>query len=509
MSVDKVLQHLEQFSPEEQEAIAEALLEKRKRDEFIRWWVPYEYQQCIFEVFIDDPKEIYVLGGNRSGKTMDGGAVATAYLMGKDYFKGFPAWEWVKYLPIPEGRPRQIWVVGLDFSVVKDTILGEYILRGKNNPPMLPHNWEALGFKVKEGDLQIIGPDGSILTLKSAESGREKFQSASVDLVWIDEEPDVSVYEECWQRTADCGGKILVTLTPLVDTASGTKIPWVFQQVTKSREGDKDIAVVSLETLKNPTIPEIEKERLKKKWAGHPEERARLYGEFIQRSGLVYPMLRDGVHFVEPVEIPRTVYRVACIDPAPNGPTACVWGAVYVDPYGNEPGDVRLYKEYKEANLIVSDHAKNILMMNGSDPIDLWIIDPWGGNQKDGDHRTLSQLYRENGIPVRPAELDSDFSQEVAREYFTAVGDPSSRSPKAVIENTLTKLKTELSGYVWDYYGQGAKKGQSKGKPRKYNDHLINCVQYILGMRLKGRRQERKRMNQDLMRERAKLNSYT
>src|SRR5206468_7340907 len=112
---------------------------------------------------------------------------------------------WVQKLPIPEGRPRNIWVVGLDFPTVRDVIWGEKLIKGKNHPPFLPRTFEEMGGKIREGDYQLIAPDGSTLTCKSADSGREKFQGASVDLVWIDEEPDVSIYDECWQRTADCG----------------------------------------------------------------------------------------------------------------------------------------------------------------------------------------------------------------------------------------------------------------------------------------------------------------
>lgn len=507
----------------------QAIIAKKQKDEYIRYWKPFEsepgkgdYQVPIFDCFQPGVKEIYIIGGNRSGKTIDGAAISMAYLMGKEYFKGTPAWEWVSKLPIPEGRPRQIWVVGLDFTVVSDTILGEYFLRGKNIPPMLPRNWESLGFRVTEGkNPQIKNPDGSILTLKSAESGADKFQSASVDLVWIDEEPDVTIYDECWQRTVDCNGIIVVTVTPLVDSASGARVPWIFAQVTKAREGDPSIRVVQLNTLLNPTISDEAKEALKKKWAGHPEEAARLYGEFIQRSGLVYPTIKTmdtnnpiagGV--IIPAKVhPRSIFRACMIDPAPTGPSACVWAVVYPDPSGNysAPGDYVFIREYKESNLVVSDHAKNILAMNGGEPVDVWYIDPWGGNQKNAEsHKTTAQLYRENGIPVRFPNLPEDYGLEVAREYFTAANDPTSRHAKAYIEGeNCPMLLQELKGYVWDFYDRGSRKGQSKGHPRKLNDHEINCVQYLLGMRLKGRRQERQRPTIEQQRERALRNSYT
>lgn len=510
MPLDAALSQLRKLDPQEAKALIELLEEKTRREQYIKVFQPYDGQLKVFEEFTEDIKELYVLGGNRAGKTIIGAAICIAFLLGKEFFKDEPAWAWVKDLPIPEGRPRNIWVVGLDFPTVRDVIWGEKLILGKNHPPFLPKTFKELGGRVREGDYQLIGPDGSTLTCKSADSGREKFQGASVDLVWVDEEPDVTIYDECYQRTIDCHGYILVTLTPLTDMMSGAKIPWVFQRVREGRDGNPDIHVVQLSFLDNPFVPEAEKERTKKKWEGHPEERARLYGEFIQRAGLVYPMLKKGVHFVPRKPLDKQLYRVACIDPAATGPTACLWAAIEINPYSNQvPGDIVVYKEYKESNLIVSDHAKNILAVNGGDPIDMWLIDPQGGNQRNAEtHKSIAQLFRENGIPVRFPNLEDDFGREVAREYLTATLDPTSRNAKAVIFDDLRQLEEELFGYVWDFYSRGDKKGLSKDKPRKLNDHLINCFQYICGMRLRGRRAKIE-LSEEQRKRQAAFNSYT
>lgn len=510
--IDAALQQLNRFGNTEEALALLALLEEKKRkEEFIRFWVPTEGQAAIFPMFTPDIKELYVLGGNRSGKTVIGAAIAVAFLLGKEYFRNEPAWDWVKDLPIPEGRPRNIWVIGLDFPVVRDVIFKEKLLVGKGQPPFLPKNFEELGGKVREGDMQIVAPDGSTLTCKSADSGREKFQGASVDLIWIDEECDVGVYDESYQRTVDCAGFMLITLTPLTDTSSGAKTPWVFQRVQAARAGDADIAVSQLSVLDNPFIPEKEKERLKTKWKGHAEERARLYGDFIQRSGLVYPMLSKNIHFVPKKPITPDIYRIACIDPAPSGYTAAIWAEVTKNPWNdNMPGDIRFYKEYKLSNAVVSDHAKNIIALNGGDPVDLWLIDPWGGNQRNAEtHKTIAQLYRENGLPVRFPNLDEDFGREALREYFNAALDPTNRNAKAVIDEDMTMFSEELFGYVWDFYSRGEKRGLSKEKPLKRNDHLINAAQYVAGTRPRGRRARYADLAENVRRAMAQNNSYT
>ena len=49
---------------------------------------------------------------------------------------------------------------------------------------------------------------------------REKLQSETVDLVWIDERPDEAVYSELYARTSACDGHLLVSYTPIGEGAA-------------------------------------------------------------------------------------------------------------------------------------------------------------------------------------------------------------------------------------------------------------------------------------------------
>ena len=328
------------MTPEEALAVLELVESKRRESCFIKYWQPHKETQQpeIFKQFTADKKVFGVLGGNRSGKTETGAAIAVAWALGRDFFRDTPAWSWVQHLPIPE-PPNTVWIVGLDFNMVRDVLWREKLRHGKDHPGLMPSD-PGLVTKVNDGDFQAFFRNGSIITCKSADSGREKFQAASVDLVWIDEECEVEIYDECFQRTSDCAGKILITLTPLTDISSGVRTPWVFDLYQDWKAGHKDLCFVTLSVLDNPSVPAEEKDRLKAKWAGHFEERARLYGEFVQRSGLVYNMWDPAKHCVKPFELPRHWRRVACIDPAATGTTACLWSAVHPN------GDLYFYREW-------------------------------------------------------------------------------------------------------------------------------------------------------------------
>lgn len=504
MSKVDALETLRRFAPEQRVAILDALDQKRRKENFVKYWHAQDQQARHFPLFTPEVKIFGILGGNRSGKTEEGVFIDVAWALGKEYFIGEPAYEYVKDLPIPD-PPNNIWLVGLDYGVLKNVIWHEKLRVGRNHPPLLPRDPEVIE-KVVDGEFQVYFKNGSIITGKSADAGREKFQGASVDLVHIDEECEANVFDECYQRTADCAGKLLLTLTPLIDIASGVRTPWVFDLYEDMKQGRKDVVFVKLSVLENPYVPVEEKVKLQEKWSGHFEEAARLYGDFIQRSGLVYPMWKPSVHVVDPIKLPREWRRIVSIDPAATGTTAGIWAAI-------EPGtdNIYLYREYYESNKIVSDHAKNILLKNQDDQIDIWLLDPkWASQRNNETHKTGLQLYRDSGIPVRSADVAfEDYGLNAMREYLAATLDKSARHPKMFVFKGLHSFVSEIGSYVWDFFQAGEQKGQSKDKPLKRGDHLMNATQYLCCMHPKGHRNRLHPRDVSSKREQAALNSYT
>jgi phage terminase large subunit-like protein len=489
-----------QSDPRLVKRLLEKQAKKHQDEHYVQYWQPTAAQIPLIKKFTADKKIFGILGGNRSGKTELGAYLAVVWFLGKEYFRDTNAWEFVKNLPVPE-PPNNIWVVGLDFPTLRDVIWREKFRYGREHPGLLPKD-ETVIRKINETDYQVFGVNGSIITGKSADSGREKFQGASVDLVWIDEEPEVDVFDECYQRTIDCSGKILLTLTPLTDTASGVRTPWVFDLYEDSKKGSTDSEFVQLSVLDNPYVPDLEKEKLLVKWAGHVEEKARLYGSFVQRSGLVYNMWNPKLHMVEPFVIPREWKRVVSLDPAATGTTAAVWGAFD----GN--GNMFVYREYYDRDKVVSEHAKGMLLRNAGEIVDIWLIDPkWGAQRAAADHKQNYLLYREAGIPVRLAEVDDSFGLNVSLEYMNSTVTAGSRHPRVFFFNDLHNFRYEVEHYVWDSFSKGDMKGLSKEKPRKRSDHLMNSWQYLCAGRFKGKGSVA--ITPEQLNKTTKLNSYT
>ena len=502
---DAALEKLNQLPEEERLLVLDKIIEKRRAKQFIKYFEPWSEQVSALRTFTAEKKVFGLLGGNRSGKSVLGAFIAVAWALGKEYFRDEPSWEFVKDLPIPP-TPNNIWLVGLDFNLLRDVLWYEKLRHGKSHPPFLPDDGSVR--KVSDGDFQVFFENGSIITGKSAEAGRDKFQGASVDLIWIDEECDKEIYDECFMRTADCAGKILLTLTPLQDINSGIRDPWVFDLYEDWQAGNKDLVFCQLSTINSPFVSPEEKVRMQLKLAGDPEEGARLYGKFVRKSGLVYPLWTRATHVIKPFNIPKNWARIVSIDPAATGITAAIWLAV--DEYGNYYG----YREYYERDRTVSEHAKAIKILCGGEPVDYWLLDPyWGGQRNAETHKTGEQLYRDSGLPVRLPKFADEYPLQISREYINAAITPNSRFPSFKITEGLPHFEFEIGHYTWDTFGKGEQKGLSKEKPRKRNDHLLNAAQYAMTLRLKGhRKRERDIFDSDQRltpEERAKLVSYT
>jgi phage terminase large subunit-like protein len=495
VDLERAYQTLAGYEPEDALLAISAIEEQRQQKHYAKYWssdpnpdykIFFDSIESDLSKFTSDVKIFGFIGGNRSSKTERGAFLAVAWLMGKEYFREEPSWRYVKDLPIPD-HGCNIWAVGLDFSVIRDVIWNEKLRRGHQHPGLLPASPSPFIVRISDSEFQIqvdVNGRKSSLTCKSADSGREKMQSASVDLVWIDEECDEDVFDELFQRTLDCAGKILITLTPLNDVGSGAKKPWVYDLHKEFLKGlRKDVVFISLNSLSNPFIPEAEKVLMKQKWAGHVEEGARLRGEFIRRAGLVYSQWDRDKHILKKQSLPGDWRRVASIDPAATGITACVWAAI------SPRNDVYVYRVYYEKDHIVSDHAKNMLLRCTGEKIDFWLLDPYWGIARNAEtHKQGYMLYREAGIPVRLAPRAEDFGRDTLSEYLSATLDANSRNPKLYIVGDLPEFVAEIESYSWDFYGKGPLKGTSKDKPMKKNDHLVNALQYLLSTKPKGGR---------------------
>ena len=258
----------------------------------------------------------WVFGGNRSGKT-ECGAVEVVWLL-----RGVH--------PFRENKPVEGWVVSLSFGVQKQVTQKKIL-------SYLPSSWIA-EIKMHEGRKSV--PDGGIIeqiivknvfgglssiTFKSAEEGREKFQGASLDFVWFDEEPPEDVWRECTMRVMDKKGEIFATMTPLLG------LTFVYDKIYLNPNQDPEFWCTFMSWSDNPYLPQEEIARMENLLSADELE-ARRNGRFIlKQTGLVYSEFDPSVHVIDPIQIPAEWQSGVSIDPGLNNPLSCHFYAVDFD----------------------------------------------------------------------------------------------------------------------------------------------------------------------------------
>ncbi|MEG2274340.1 MAG: terminase family protein, partial [Clostridia bacterium] len=217
MSEKELVEKLLEIEKEQKSREGEALLHYNKE---IIHKKQIEFHKCM-------KKNRWVFGGNRSGKT-ECGAVETVWLA-------------LGIHPFRQNRDNVCgWVVSLSEQVQRDVaqakvlkyLLGRSIvdivmLSGKKGSP----EYGVIDYILVRNAFGGISRIG----FKSCDQGREKFQGASLDFVWFDEEPPKDIYDECRMRVFDRCGLIFGTMTPLKG------LTWVYDEIELNESGNPEI----------------------------------------------------------------------------------------------------------------------------------------------------------------------------------------------------------------------------------------------------------------------------
>lgn len=167
-----------------------------------------------------------MMAANRVGKTWGVGAYeTTCHLTGL-----YPDW-WVGRR---FKRPIEAWTAGDTIETTRDVIqvaltgVGGEGGDGELGTGMIPGHLIVGSPSTKRGisgafdTIRVRHVTGGVskIGFKAYDQGRAKFQGTKKDLVWLDEEPDIHVYEECVLRLTattpgDENGLMLCTFTPL------------------------------------------------------------------------------------------------------------------------------------------------------------------------------------------------------------------------------------------------------------------------------------------------------
>lgn len=396
----------------------------------------------------------WVFGGNRTGKT-ECGAVETIWIARGNH-------------PFRKNKPNTIgWVVSLSTRVQKE-VAQDKILKYLNK------SW-IIDIVMKSGKKtsaeygviecivvkNVFGGESKIY-FKSCEEGRDKFQGASLDYVWFDEEPPQDIYTECRMRVLDKKGDIFGTMTPLKG------LTYIYDDIYLNTHQDPEVFYEFMEWQDNPFLSSDEVSRMTSIMSLEELE-ARRYGKFLNKNNLlVYKEFDESIHVIEPFNIPFDWQDTISIDPGLNNPLSAHWYAVDYD------GNVYVVAEHFMAGRDVAYHANKIKEIcaklgwkterNGMIGA---LIDSAANQKTLASLKSVTELFYENGILVNP-KVNKDLFSGINRvkSYLKNVDGQS----KLFIFATCTNLIREIKNYYW---GDGE-------NPVKSDDHALDELRYYI-----------------------------
>ena len=230
-------------------------------------------------------RERLFMAGNQLGKTLAGGFEAAIHATGI-----YPAW-W-------SGRrfdkPTVGWAAGVTGETVRDSVqrvlMGRHTDMGTGTIPLakIAGRSAARGVADLLDTIAVTHTSGgtSLVTLKSYEKGREKWQAETLDWVWFDEEPEAEIYTEGVTRTNATKGLVWMTFTPLKGMSA------VVKRFLLEPSNDRDVTTMTIDDALHYTAED--RARIV---AGYPEHEreARAKGVPTLGSGRVFPVAEDAL----------------------------------------------------------------------------------------------------------------------------------------------------------------------------------------------------------------------
>lgn len=192
-------------------------------------------------------------------------------------------------------------------------------------------------------------------------------------------------------------------------------------------------------------------ERMRKNTPPHLIE-ARMHGYPSLGSGNIYPVPLEDI-LVDPFPIPAHWKHMYALDVGWKR-TAVLWACINPD-----DGQVYLYSEHYQAETLPELHAAAIKSrgewMHG-------VIDPAARGRAQADGAKLIDIYKRAGLKVIPAKNEVDAGLYNTWQML--------ETGKLKIFRTLTNFQKEYMIYRRD----------EDGKIIKTNDHLMDCMRYII-----------------------------
>lgn len=373
-----------------QMASALQALDEKRRFRKIDFFVPYPKQVSFFDLG-SVVRERMLRAGNQVGKSEAGAVEMTYHLTGE-----YPD-DWMGH---KFDRPVTAWACGVSASDVRDVsqakMFGEPGLEGSlgtgfvpkeriiGKPSMAHGVTDAYDVVHIQHRTNGVVDGTSSLKFKSYEQGRAKFQGKPVDVLWLDEEPDMEIYLECKARTLATRGIMYTTFTPI----HGKTPLFIYLTDPTAKQYRQEVLMTFLD------VPGMSQEAIDEKLEAFPayQRQARLYGIPMQGSGRVFITPEQNIMEATIEYVPPQWYKLWAIDFGIGHPFAAVLQA-----WDKDNDIIHILHAFRVVDQTPLQHCVQIKNIGINVPV-AW---PHDGNKREqGSGEALANLYRKQGIKM-------------------------------------------------------------------------------------------------------------
>lgn len=392
------------------------------------------------------------IAGNQCGKST-AGLVETVYHATGVYPKW---WKGKRF-----NRPVQIWMCGDRSETIRDglqeKLLGSTVPSPEEPSSGLLKQKYIIKLSALAGMQNAIGQyfikhisgGTSVITVKKYEAGRTAFESATIDIVHLDEECPRDIFSECLTRTMKNKGILYLTFTP--DSGLTETVEFFLD---KNNGADKHVTTVGWDNA--PHLDTERKKLLLASYSAH-ERDCRSKGTPYLGKGKIYNFNEDQV-VINPIKIEPWWPRVFGMDVGYAHPTAVLWAA-----WDRENDIVYIYGEYKRAGSKPSEDANAILARGKWIP---GVIDTSSkAESKTADGARLIDIYERYGIDLTVVTKGAGSVEEGILEVSDRF-----EGGRLKIFNTCVETLDEIRLYRRD----------DNGKIVKKKDDLMDAMRYMV-----------------------------
>ncbi|MCK4705088.1 MAG: terminase family protein, partial [Gammaproteobacteria bacterium] len=269
------------------------LLKEELADEMRRRFLTYEPYPPQLAFHNSTALERVMSGANQSGKSFAGAMEMAFHLTGiyPDWFKGRRLKP--RYNNVTGRYELSFWVVGTDNKTVRDVLQKNIVgdMRDGFRGGVLHPDYIIQESMVRSRGVQDLIDTIKIrhesgcdcrLQFRSYEQGRSNLQSATIDLVYCDEEPPEDIIGELRARLTATGGFMFMAFTPLSGMTALVQEFW-------NSEDQNEKFLVCMSIYESGHMSEEKLKAVEIRYAGlsHAMRQARMYGIPTMGSGMV------------------------------------------------------------------------------------------------------------------------------------------------------------------------------------------------------------------------------